>query len=181
MELLFISKSLRLRFTLCSFWFMWLCFQVHVVPAHMFRKVISITKSHCKLGLTGGAIFQLLGSYSCCFDYSYSYPSMSLRGKLIYDNDLRMQPRWFVRMNELVIWIFWSDPSCTRQIGWIWWRVDLLPTCSVLRFGVPWLKNFTESIWRKTTQGRNRWESVESNSLSSLYCLNDREWFSLLL
>jgi hypothetical protein len=23
-----------------------------VVPAHMFRKVISITKSHCKLGLT---------------------------------------------------------------------------------------------------------------------------------
>uniref|UniRef100_A0A0D9YDG6 DNA 3'-5' helicase n=1 Tax=Oryza glumipatula TaxID=40148 RepID=A0A0D9YDG6_9ORYZ len=27
-------------------------FEVHVVPAHMFRKVISITKSHCKLGLT---------------------------------------------------------------------------------------------------------------------------------
>lgn len=27
--------------------------QVHVVPAHMFRKVISLTKSHCKLGLTG--------------------------------------------------------------------------------------------------------------------------------
>ncbi|EFJ20569.1 hypothetical protein SELMODRAFT_108762, partial [Selaginella moellendorffii] len=25
---------------------------VHVVPAHMFHKVISITKSHCKLGLT---------------------------------------------------------------------------------------------------------------------------------
>ncbi|KAL7174424.1 hypothetical protein ACSBR2_033642 [Camellia fascicularis] len=25
---------------------------VHVVPAHMFRKVISMTKSHCKLGLT---------------------------------------------------------------------------------------------------------------------------------
>ncbi|KAK5834032.1 hypothetical protein PVK06_017903 [Gossypium arboreum] len=25
---------------------------VHVVPAHMFRKVISITKSHYKLGLT---------------------------------------------------------------------------------------------------------------------------------
>ncbi|PPS18663.1 hypothetical protein GOBAR_AA01908 [Gossypium barbadense] len=32
--------------------------KVHVVPAHMFRKVISITKSHCKLGLTvkGGFI-----------------------------------------------------------------------------------------------------------------------------
>ena len=31
-----------------------ICFvQVHVVPAHMFRKVISLTKSHCKLGLTG--------------------------------------------------------------------------------------------------------------------------------
>lgn len=26
---------------------------MHVVPAQMFRKVISITKSHCKLGLTG--------------------------------------------------------------------------------------------------------------------------------
>ena len=26
--------------------------EVHIVPAHMFRKVISITKSHCKLGLT---------------------------------------------------------------------------------------------------------------------------------
>ncbi|KAL2517158.1 DNA repair helicase XPB1 [Abeliophyllum distichum] len=26
--------------------------EVHVVPAHMFRKVISLTKSHCKLGLT---------------------------------------------------------------------------------------------------------------------------------
>ncbi|KAK1405102.1 Glutamate receptor [Heracleum sosnowskyi] len=26
--------------------------EVHVVPAHMFRKVISITNSHCKLGLT---------------------------------------------------------------------------------------------------------------------------------
>lgn len=32
----------------------YICFvQVHVVPAHMFRKVISLTKSHCKLGLTG--------------------------------------------------------------------------------------------------------------------------------
>ncbi|XP_047267392.1 probable protein phosphatase 2C 55 [Capsicum annuum] len=29
--------------------------EVHVVPAHMFRKVISITKSHCKLVLTGTA------------------------------------------------------------------------------------------------------------------------------
>ncbi|KAI4376153.1 hypothetical protein MLD38_013943 [Melastoma candidum] len=27
-------------------------FQVHVFPAHTFRKVISLTKSHCKLGLT---------------------------------------------------------------------------------------------------------------------------------
>lgn len=26
--------------------------QVHVVPAHMFRRVIKVTKSHCKLGLT---------------------------------------------------------------------------------------------------------------------------------
>lgn len=28
-------------------------YQVHVVPAQMFRKVIALTKSHCKLGLTG--------------------------------------------------------------------------------------------------------------------------------
>ncbi|WMV50959.1 hypothetical protein MTR67_044344 [Solanum verrucosum] len=33
-------------------WGLLLLDEVHVVPAHMFRKVISITKSHCKLGLT---------------------------------------------------------------------------------------------------------------------------------
>nr|TKW16173.1 hypothetical protein SEVIR_5G281732v2 [Setaria viridis] len=33
-------------------WSFLLMDEVHVVPAHMFRKVISITKSHCKLGLT---------------------------------------------------------------------------------------------------------------------------------
>ncbi|KAJ0427459.1 putative DNA helicase chromatin remodeling SNF2 family [Helianthus annuus] len=33
-------------------WGLLLMDEVHVVPAHMFRKVISITKSHCKLGLT---------------------------------------------------------------------------------------------------------------------------------
>ncbi|CAA7054207.1 unnamed protein product, partial [Microthlaspi erraticum] len=34
-------------------WGLLLMDEVHVVPANMFRKVISITKSHCKLGLTG--------------------------------------------------------------------------------------------------------------------------------
>ncbi|KMZ63041.1 hypothetical protein ZOSMA_42G00800, partial [Zostera marina] len=33
-------------------WGLLLMDEVHVVPAHMFRKVIKITKSHCKLGLT---------------------------------------------------------------------------------------------------------------------------------
>ncbi|KAL5709191.1 DNA helicase [Ranunculus cassubicifolius] len=33
-------------------WGLLLMDEVHVVPAHMFRKVINITKSHCKLGLT---------------------------------------------------------------------------------------------------------------------------------
>ncbi|KAF7828245.1 DNA repair helicase XPB1 [Senna tora] len=33
-------------------WGLLLMDEVHVVPAHMFRKVISLTKSHCKLGLT---------------------------------------------------------------------------------------------------------------------------------
>ncbi|XP_074373527.1 general transcription and DNA repair factor IIH helicase/translocase subunit XPB1-like, partial [Apium graveolens] len=33
-------------------WGLLLMDEVHVVPAHMFRKVISITNSHCKLGLT---------------------------------------------------------------------------------------------------------------------------------
>ncbi|KAL9257387.1 General transcription and DNA repair factor IIH helicase subunit XPB2-like protein [Drosera capensis] len=33
-------------------WGLLLMDEVHVVPVHMFRKVISITKSHCKLGLT---------------------------------------------------------------------------------------------------------------------------------
>lgn len=33
-------------------WGLLLMDEVHVVPAHMFRKVISITRSHCKLGLT---------------------------------------------------------------------------------------------------------------------------------
>ncbi|KAH0727868.1 hypothetical protein KY290_003587 [Solanum tuberosum] len=33
-------------------WGLLLLDEVHVVPAQMFRKVISITKSHCKLGLT---------------------------------------------------------------------------------------------------------------------------------
>lgn len=36
------------------------CCQVHVVPAHMFRKVISITKSHCKLGLTGISLIKFI-------------------------------------------------------------------------------------------------------------------------
>ncbi|KAL6177286.1 hypothetical protein ACLB2K_048812 [Fragaria x ananassa] len=34
-------------------WGLLLMDEVHVVPAQMFRKVIAITKSHCKLGLTG--------------------------------------------------------------------------------------------------------------------------------
>ena len=33
-------------------WGLLLMDEVHVVPAHRFRKVISIAKSHCKLGLT---------------------------------------------------------------------------------------------------------------------------------
>ena len=31
---------------------------VHVVPAHMFRKVISLTKSQCKLGLTATLVWR---------------------------------------------------------------------------------------------------------------------------
>ncbi|KAL2936251.1 General transcription and DNA repair factor IIH helicase subunit XPB2 [Bienertia sinuspersici] len=37
-------------------WGLLLMDEVHVVPAHMFRKVISITKSHCKLGLTANSL-----------------------------------------------------------------------------------------------------------------------------
>jgi DNA excision repair protein ERCC-3 len=33
-------------------WGLMLLDEVHVVPADMFRKVVAITKSHCKLGLT---------------------------------------------------------------------------------------------------------------------------------
>ena len=33
-------------------WGIMLLDEVHVVPAAMFRKVIGITKAHCKLGLT---------------------------------------------------------------------------------------------------------------------------------
>ena len=33
-------------------WGLMLLDEVHVVPAAMFRKVVSITKAHCKLGLT---------------------------------------------------------------------------------------------------------------------------------
>eukprot|EP00955_Chlamydomonas_euryale_P052963 355337-Chlamydomonas_euryale.AAC.1 len=45
-------------------WGLLLMDEVHVVPAQMFRKVISITHSHCKLGLTatlgGGALASVL-------------------------------------------------------------------------------------------------------------------------
>ena len=43
----------KVSHSLLSPFLVYMFFQVHVVPAHMFRKVISITKSHCKLGLTG--------------------------------------------------------------------------------------------------------------------------------
>lgn len=43
----FVCSGINTRVSFVAF------MQVHVVPAHMFRKVISITKSHCKLGLTG--------------------------------------------------------------------------------------------------------------------------------
>lgn len=43
-------------------WGLLLMDEVHVVPAQMFRKVISITHSHCKLGLTA----TLVGSHVCC-------------------------------------------------------------------------------------------------------------------
>lgn len=33
-------------------WGLVLLDEVHVVPAHMFRKVLTVTKAHCKLGLT---------------------------------------------------------------------------------------------------------------------------------
>lgn len=53
------NEELQLHLSCLNSWACSLCItswhdkQVHVVPAHMFRKVISITKSHCKLGLTG--------------------------------------------------------------------------------------------------------------------------------
>jgi DNA excision repair protein ERCC-3 len=31
--------------------------EVHVVPAHMFRKVLTVTQAHCKMGLTGILIY----------------------------------------------------------------------------------------------------------------------------
>lgn len=34
-------------------WGLVLLDEVHVVPANMFRKVLTVTKAHCKLGLTG--------------------------------------------------------------------------------------------------------------------------------
>ncbi len=34
-------------------WGLVLLDEVHVVPAHMFRKVLTVVKAHCKLGLTG--------------------------------------------------------------------------------------------------------------------------------
>lgn len=45
-----------------------LSMKVHVVPAHMFRKVISLTKSHCKLGLTG------TNYVLCACPYFYFFP-----------------------------------------------------------------------------------------------------------
>ncbi|EOA12716.1 hypothetical protein CARUB_v10028096mg, partial [Capsella rubella] len=34
---------------------------VHVVPSCIFREVISLTKSHCKLGLTGMSFYRSFG------------------------------------------------------------------------------------------------------------------------
>ena len=34
-------------------WGLMLLDEVHVVPAHMFRKVLTVVHAHCKLGLTG--------------------------------------------------------------------------------------------------------------------------------
>lgn len=57
-------------------------FQVHVVPAHMFRKVISLTKSHCKLGLTGMRLKHL-------DDFSYLITMRRMPLTLI-----KLQPHW---------------------------------------------------------------------------------------
>eukprot|EP00899_Mesostigma_viride_P004782 jgi/Mesvir1/14304/Mv09727-RA.4 len=46
------SKSPEFEKLVSREWGLMLLDEVHVVPAHMFRKVIGITKSHCKLGLT---------------------------------------------------------------------------------------------------------------------------------
>ena len=42
--------------------------EVHVVPAHMFRKVLTVVHTHCKLGLTG--IFDRYKKYSNFFSYT---------------------------------------------------------------------------------------------------------------
>uniref|UniRef100_A0A803KZQ9 ERCC3/RAD25/XPB helicase C-terminal domain-containing protein n=1 Tax=Chenopodium quinoa TaxID=63459 RepID=A0A803KZQ9_CHEQI len=53
--------------------------EVHVIPAQMFRKVISTTKSHCKLGLTGDKIIVFAYNIFALNEYA-----MKLRNPMIH-------------------------------------------------------------------------------------------------
>lgn len=91
----------------------YICFaQVHVVPAHMFRKVISITKSHCKLGLTGMPDSICL---VCLQHWTFVFFCWELKIRQL----IWLQPRLLERMKGLQIWTSLLVPNCMKQTGWI--------------------------------------------------------------
>lgn len=71
--------------------------EVHVVPAAMFRRVVTTIKAHTKLGLTGE-----------------SSPTQRNWIKLTHDRQLRS----FERTTRLTTSTSSSDPSCMRRTGW---------------------------------------------------------------
>lgn len=84
--------------------------QVHVVPAHMFRKVISITKSHCKLGLTGIADIVGLDNYQHPASYLFF-----LEVKICFNNCSHTCSRgWEDYRSQLP---YWSQTIWSKLVG----------------------------------------------------------------
>lgn len=100
---------------------------MHTIPAKMFRRVLTIVQSHCKLGLTA----TLLREDDKIADLNF------LIGPKLYEaNWLELQKKGFIARL-----VYLLQPKIFSV------KLRLISECSVLKFGVQWHQNSTGNTW----------------------------------
>lgn len=92
--------------------------EVHVVPANVFRRVLTTIAAHTKLGLTATLVRE----------------DDKIAGELVHSVNFHSNHPWKT-------WTFSSDRNCTRPTGWTWQRKGIspmfrFPVCFVIRVDI---------------------------------------------